>query len=658
MRMDPLALRVVRRFRAELLTKQWLMGVRRGWLSLMNVKPHGWSGVFKAFDHLREFVDNLEAQVSHVRRGPYTSLPSTESQALKAAFKNLRETLSDMRRSAQHWMEVEHQGPDFLGRGSFTPDQGVHMRERYENHFPECLTTHVPTKINPSKDRWNPTREGSITELLDKVLEILRADAARLDKAIKTEEAIGINETKPAFEEPSYTQFELHGIKVVVDDTTVTHNEIKKYVGFLYEAYEKLKAKHLQKVWYGTVFIRCKDCGGVNYNTGKEGDVGGYFTIGPDVVTIFVRPSWFIVELMAHELGHRYWFKFMSPGQRGKFESLVKGHKSRRPLDKKPNLIPGSKVQDAKAKVDAAAKGIRSWTIPLKSNTKKWFRDIIKENIEILGKAGWTFYNDLIDACHSVGANSTITPEIKRLFEEMLEAGTEVRKYCDDFEESMNRVVHAEPEPAKKPDSVDKYWMDVFVGRISAQVAKRALNPWLEKLDEKIETAVTTAYIYIDAAVLEYNKEEEGRTSEAWKKYHEEYEKDERSVVPVSDYGKSNVDEAFAEVFAHYVLEFEITRDQLESFRSVLSSASMDDSTWTPSVFANKVILQFIQHILSEDMMVEPQDYLVIRTVYRGCKGSWDRLADGDIVMLELLQKIISAWGNMPGRKHNSDVLI
>jgi hypothetical protein len=84
----------------------------------------------------------------------------------------------------------------------------------------------------------------------------------------------------------------------------------------------------------------------------------------------------------------------------------------------------------------------------------------------------------------------------------------------------------------------------------------------------------------------------------------------------------------------------------------------MDDVAWAPKVFANKVILQFVQHILAEDMVIEPEDYLTLRLVFRWAGGSWDELANGNIVMLELLQKLISAWGKMPGRKHEGDRLI
>ncbi len=84
----------------------------------------------------------------------------------------------------------------------------------------------------------------------------------------------------------------------------------------------------------------------------------------------------------------------------------------------------------------------------------------------------------------------------------------------------------------------------------------------------------------------------------------------------------------------------------------------MDDAVWTPRVFANKVILQFVQHILADDMIVENDDFMTIRLVFKWAGGSWDALANGDLVMLELLQKIIIAWGKMPGRKKDSDTLI
>jgi len=47
-------------------------------------------------------------------------------------------------------------------------------------------------------------------------------------------------------------------------------------------------------------------------------------------------------------------------------------------------------------------------------------------------------------------------------------------------------------------------------------------------------------------------------------------------LAPVSDYGKTNPSEAFAEVFAHYVNRKNMTRDQLESFKAVVNKTASE----------------------------------------------------------------------------------
>jgi hypothetical protein len=84
----------------------------------------------------------------------------------------------------------------------------------------------------------------------------------------------------------------------------------------------------------------------------------------------------------------------------------------------------------------------------------------------------------------------------------------------------------------------------------------------------------------------------------------------------------------------------------------------MDDSPSPPKVFGNHVIKQIVQHMLAEDMLLNFDDYQVIRVVFRTLGGSWSQLAQGDIVHLELLKKVVTAWGQMPGREKESDRLI
>jgi hypothetical protein len=82
------------------------------------------------------------------------------------------------------------------------------------------------------------------------------------------------------------------------------------------------------------------------------------------------------------------------------------------------------------------------------------------------------------------------------------------------------------------------------------------------------------------------------------------------------------------------------------------------DDTRPPIVFANKIILQMIQHMVAEDMVVEPRDYSAIRLVFRKCQGSWSAFIDGDMKQFELLRSILLAWGRSPGRQRVSERLV
>lgn len=84
----------------------------------------------------------------------------------------------------------------------------------------------------------------------------------------------------------------------------------------------------------------------------------------------------------------------------------------------------------------------------------------------------------------------------------------------------------------------------------------------------------------------------------------------------------------------------------------------MDDFESPPRVFANHVIKQLVQHLLGDDMVIDYEDFLALRTVFRWCGGSWGALGNGDVVHLQLLQQLVSAWGNMPDRVRSSDRVI
>lgn len=74
-----------------------------------------------------------------------------------------------------------------------------------------------------------------------------------------------------------------------------------------------------------------------------------------------------------------------------------------------------------------------------------------------------------------------------------------------------------------------------------------------------------------------------------------------------------------------------------------------------PLVFANRVIRQLVDHMLGEDLVTDDNDFLTIRLVFRWSQGNWEKVWDGDLLHNELLKNIVTAWGQMPGRKHDSE---
>lgn len=84
----------------------------------------------------------------------------------------------------------------------------------------------------------------------------------------------------------------------------------------------------------------------------------------------------------------------------------------------------------------------------------------------------------------------------------------------------------------------------------------------------------------------------------------------------------------------------------------------MNDKPTPPHVFANRVLKQVIEHALGEDIVIEYDDYHALRVAFRSCDGNWGAIIAGDIKQIELLSKIVIAWGQMPGRKRTGDRVI
>lgn len=99
------------------------------------------------------------------------------------------------------------------------------------------------------------------------------------------------------------------------------HGEVTRaYVKQLSKAQALLERSGLGFLWYGDILLRCKSCGGVNA-LGAQFGVGGDYVIGKDQIRIYSDPVSGLHRLVLHEIGHRYYYKFMTPTDRARFDS-------------------------------------------------------------------------------------------------------------------------------------------------------------------------------------------------------------------------------------------------------------------------------------------------------------------------------------------------
>jgi hypothetical protein len=98
-------------------------------------------------------------------------------------------------------------------------------------------------------------------------------------------------------------------------------SQIQNYIPHLQEAEALLRQKGLGFLWYGTFLIQCSTCGGKNPH-GEKFVVDAHYNIQKDHLVIFAHPQKGLARLIAHELGHRYYYKFMTQSDRARFDSM------------------------------------------------------------------------------------------------------------------------------------------------------------------------------------------------------------------------------------------------------------------------------------------------------------------------------------------------
>lgn len=348
--------------------------------------------------------------------------------------------------------------------------------------------------------------------------------------------------------EPRYSQFDLHGMKVVIDDSTITPEQTDKYVKYFDIAYQALKRKKLGHAWYGTVYIECERC------DGRPG-VDGHYNIGKDHVKLFARPSSWVTQVMVHELGHRYWFKSLSSTQREKYKDLVKVHTRPKPkLDgHSPDLLDvEATISNVRKKVEESTKEVRG-AMAAFAKSRQGYMGAIDRFEAPLSEAAMHFNSDIFTAVQTKGTPS-VSPRAKAAWDNFMEVVGVAFKH-------LFNVRAVESRLNAYPDGPND-WNEIF---------KKERARWIEEGTQRLDHAEAVAILYATECVIGYNDKQRSLAQDAMAEWQSEQDAIvNKPVKPVSNYGATNIDEAFAEAFLHYVLEGDMDADQEASFKAVL----------------------------------------------------------------------------------------
>lgn len=517
--------RVLARKVAEDLTYGWLVKVKRGWLATVN----GEGELKGKFDKLRAFVGHLGEQVRFQYQGLHTRHPfMTPGRALDAAIAEVQKKITAL--ESKHdfaWMDKVMADKAWQAfRDDLHEIEGVSAgkliremggTEAFWKKYPEDKV------LADAYDKargvfWAMTEKpekffGPATTAFEKVMKLLYADAKELAEA----RAKGLEIP----DESMAKEFDLYGAKVIIADPNVTPYEAQQYLRGADQAYALLGRKKLLAPWRGVFFIESMEAKQFSEEmTAAYARLGykdmrasaGTYHSGKDAVVLTVAPGKKFVGTLVHELGHRYWFKVMRPEQRARFNSLVRTNPSAETRDLPSGWMEGGDPDfDLTKLLDdfrATLKDMSEDVYKMPQDAKPWLRAHL-----ISRKFGAKF-----DALLA-GAPKELQTDALDILNPLFAAIDGFDLFTDEEKAALTKK--------EVSQIVHDWWAS------DLPTAKRAF----ERL---VAQALSSA----------------GKV---------------KPVSPVSDYGASSIEEAFAEAWEHYVMGEDMDRDQLESFRSVLS---------------------------------------------------------------------------------------
>lgn len=234
-----------------------------------------------------------------------TILDGLRDRAL-TAIKTTREILDEGLSSLQFQIRA-------MTPGSWEWDNASYIREFYETH-PQNYLAGAAEKVETTLSAVQDELSGKFLRFVSSWLTKWADNTPFSPDTIELEYSVG--DMKVIFD----GNYSLVGVR----ENSRDPRDLGKYLEYIRDARALLDRKGFRSVWYGKLFVTCESCGGENSH-GKELGVGGHYVRSQDAIYLYVNPSSFVVDLLVHELGHRYYYRFMQGADRARFDSYF-GH--------------------------------------------------------------------------------------------------------------------------------------------------------------------------------------------------------------------------------------------------------------------------------------------------------------------------------------------
>lgn len=322
---------------------KWINGIRKGWKQVISQvlrvkEDHEGLDAEEAIDNALRYLALLKQDL-FFGKGlyPFQGGNRTLTERLKdkapfniqaktaAHLEAAQEALEEGKRRIAHWRRVTDPNST-----EYKLDNGRRYQEVIEDERFKGTGRPSPARAVANWLNWLAPIEAqdaakkADAEISGKLLRALTSFTVKypgMDIGIGVDREFSVGRMKVVFEDIPVKN--LKGLPPEKVEEIRSPLTAKRYVKPMANAQTLLKKKGLDFLWYGVTKIECKTCGGKNRldTVDKVFGVGGRYDISKDMITVFVDPASFITELMIHELGHRYYYKYMSMADRAEFSS-------------------------------------------------------------------------------------------------------------------------------------------------------------------------------------------------------------------------------------------------------------------------------------------------------------------------------------------------